>query len=344
MATIRSFTAPFEMTDLTEELLLIPNTYGLVNQLGIFRDESVTQNNISVESTGSTLALIPDQPRGSRNNVNVDRNRSIRSFHVPHFPLDDYLSPQDIQGKRAYGSDQAETQAAVMMRKLEDIRRKHAVTLEAARCYAITTGGIYAPNGTVSGNFYTDFGVTRKEIAFDLSNAATDVLSKIREVVDHIQENILDGEIAENFVALCSPEFFDELVKQASVKEAYKFYSSTQEPLRNGLRDGRYAKFEHGNVTFYRYIGSYKDANGVSQKLIPQNEAYFLPVGTMDTFITYFAPANKLEYVNTLGEKNYVFTYTDPKGAKVDIESEQNMLNLVRRPACVVRAVKGATI
>ena len=43
MAIIRSFTAPFEMTDLTEELLLIPNTYGLVNQLGIFRDESVTQ-------------------------------------------------------------------------------------------------------------------------------------------------------------------------------------------------------------------------------------------------------------------------------------------------------------
>ena len=38
MATIRSFTAPFEMTDLTEELLLIPNTYGLVNQLGIFRE------------------------------------------------------------------------------------------------------------------------------------------------------------------------------------------------------------------------------------------------------------------------------------------------------------------
>ena len=180
MALIRSFTQPFEMTDLTEELLLIPNTYGLINQLGIFRDESVTQHTISVESTGATLALIPDQPRGARNNVNVDRTRQIRSFPIPHFPLDDYLSPYDIQGKRAYGSDQAETQAAVMMRKLEDIRRKHAVTLEAARCYALTVGGIYAPNGTVSGNFYTDFGVTRKEIAFDLDNATTNVLAKIR--------------------------------------------------------------------------------------------------------------------------------------------------------------------
>ena len=129
MTIIRSFTAPFEMTDLTEELLLIPNTYGLVNQLGIFRDESVTQNNVSVESTGSTLALIPDQPRGSRNNVNVDRNRSIRSFHVPHFPLDDYLSPQDIQGKRAYGSDQAETQAAVMERQRIEREQKEQAEL-----------------------------------------------------------------------------------------------------------------------------------------------------------------------------------------------------------------------
>ena len=344
MALIRSFTQPFEMTDLTEELLLIPNNYGLINQLGIFRDESVTQHTISVESTGATLALIPDQPRGARNNVNIDRTRQIRSFPIPHFPLDDYLSPNDIQGKRAYGSDQAETQAAVMMRKLEDIRRKHAVTLEAARCYAITTGGIYAPNGTVSGNFYTDFGVTRKEVAFDLANAATDVLAKSREVVDHIQENILDGEVAERIIALCSPEFFDALVSQAGVKEAYKFYTSTQEPLRNGLREGRYARFEHGDITYYRYIGSYKDAAGVSQRLIPANEAYFLPLGTMDTFISYFSPANKLEYVNTLGEKNYVFTYTDPKGAKVEIESEQNVINLVRRPQCIVRAVKGATV
>ena len=156
-----------------------------------------------------------------------------------------------------------------------------------------------------------------------------DIIEQIKDKVELEKNNYTTGyrklseDLIDNLEWLCSPEFFDELVKQASVKEAYKFYSSTQEPLRNGLRDGRYAKFEHGNVTFYRYIGSYKDANGVSQKLIPQNEAYFLPVGTMDTFITYFAPANKLEYVNTLGEKNYVFTYTDPKGAKVDIESEQ---------------------
>lgn len=340
----RSFTAPFEMTDLTEELLLIPNMYGLVNQLGIFREESVTQHMISVESSSATLSLIPDRVRGDRNNVNKDRTRNIRAFPIPHFPLDDYLSPEDIQGKRAYGSDQAEQQGAVMARKLEDIRRKHAITLEASRMVAITQGIIYAPNGTVAGNYYTDFGITRKEIAFDLANPAVNVLDKATEATDHIQENILDGDVAEQFIALCSPQFFDALVNQAGIKEAYKFYSSTQEPLRKGLRDGRYKKFEHGDITYYRYVGTYKDANGVSQPLVPAGDAYFLPMGTQDTFMTYFSPANKLDYVNTLGEQVYVFTYTDPKGAKVEIESEQNTLSLLRRPAAVVRATMGATV
>ena len=344
MAITRSFTAPFEMTDLTEELLLIPNTYGLVNQLGIFREESVTQHMISVESSAATLALIPDRVRGERNNVNKDRTREIRAFPIPHYPLDDYIAPEDIQGKRAYGSDNAETVAAVKMRKLEDIRRKHAITLETSRMVAITQGTIYAPNGTVAGNYYTDFGITRKQVAFDLSNAATNVLDKITEVTDHIQENLLDGDVATEFVALCSPEFFDDLINQAGVKEAYKFYSSTQEPLRNGLRDGRYKKFVHGDVTFYRYVGSYKDADGVTQKLVPVGEAYFLPLGTMDTFMTYYSPANKLDYVNTLGEQAYVFEFTDPKGSKIEIESESNVLNLLRRPSAVVRAVRGATV
>lgn len=343
MAIIRSFDRPFELADLTEELMLVPNTYGLINDLGIFRSEGVTQHTVTIESSASTLALIPDQVRGARNNVNRDRTRNIRAFPLGHFPLDDYLGPEDLQGKRAYGSDSADTEAAAVMRKMEDIRKKHAITVEFARAYAITTGGIYAPNGTIAGNYYTDFGVTRKDVAFDLANSATDVLAKQREVVDHIQENIISGEVPNGVIALCSPEFFDAYVSQAGVKEAYKFFQSTQNPLRDGLRTGRYASFTHGDVTLYRYIGSYKDADGNTQRIIPANEAYFLPAGTADTFISYFGPANKLDLVNTIGEEAYMFTYRDPKGSKIEIETEHNAIHLIRRPQAIVRAVKGAT-
>jgi hypothetical protein len=333
MATIRSFDKPFEVTDLTEELLLVPNTWGLVNEMGVFRTEGVTQHSITIEESSRTLSVITDQPRGARNSVNKDDNRKIRALAVPHFPLDDYISPQDLQGKRAYGSDAAETEAAVMARKIERIRMNHAVTLEFARCKAITTGDIYAPNGTVSGNYYTEFGVTRKQVDFVLGTASTNVLEKGEEIIAHITDEILSGESVNSVTALCSPEFFAKLIKQAGVVDAYRYYTSTQEPNRARLGTGLYRRFVHGGVEYVEYRGSY---NG--ERLIPAGDAYFLPMGTSDTFISYFSPANKFDLVNTIGEEAYMFTFRDPKNEKIEIQSEHNAIHLIRRPQVVVRA------
>ena len=333
MAIARSFTNDFKLTDLTQDLLLIPNTWGLINELGIFSDESVSQHSVTVESTSGTLGLITDRVRGERTNVSRDETRVLRSFPVPFFPLDDAVKPEDIQGIRAYGtSETAETEAAVIARKLERIRRNHAVTLEFARAQAITQGTIYAPNGTVAGNYYTEFGVTRKEIDFVLGNATTNILGKSEEGIAHIQDNIMSGETISEIIVLCSPEFFAKLIDHASVKEAYKYYTSTQEPLRNRLGTGIYRKFMHGNVLYIDYRGSY---NG--QRLIPANEAYMLPTGTTDTFKTYYGPANRFSHVNTLGEQAYVWTFRNPTDTEITIQSESSFLNLIRRPQAVVK-------
>lgn len=329
----RSFEKPFELVDYTEELLLVPNKWGLINELGIFSGEGVSQHSVTVESAEGTLGLVTDKVRGERNNVNKDDTRALRSFAIPHFPLDDAIKPQDVQGKRAYGQpDAAETEAAVIARKLERIRMNHAVTLEAARAYALTTGNVYAPNGTVAGNFYTDFGVTRKSIDFVLGTSTTDLTAKSEEAISHIQDNILSGEVVSNVVVLCSPQFFGKLINHATLKDAYKYYSSTQEPLRQRLGSGLYRRFVHGGVEYVEYRGSY---NG--NVLIPAGEAYALPMGTADMFKTYFSPANKFSHVNTIGEQAYVFTYRDAKDEEVTVQSESNFLNLIRRPAAVVQ-------
>lgn len=335
MTTSRSFTNGFQLTDLTQDLMLIPNTWGLINELNIFSPESVSQHSVTVESTSGTLGLITDRVRGDRNNVSRDELRTLRSFPVPHFPLDDAVKPEDIQGVRAYGtSEAAETEANVIARKLERIRRNHAVTLEFARAQALTQGTIYAPNGTVSGNYYTEFGVTRKEIDFVLGTATTNLLAKSEEGIAHIQDNILSGESVNNIIILCSPEFFSKLIDHASVKEAYKYYSSTQEPLRQRLGTGVYRRFIHGSVEYIEYRGSY---NG--QRLIPAGEAYMIPQGTSDTFKTYFSPANRFSHVNTLGEQAYVWTMRDPNDSEITIQSESNFINLIRRPQCIVKCL-----
>lgn len=329
----RSFTNAFEITDMTQEINLIPNTWGLINELGVFGEEAVSQHSITVEATEGTLGLITDQVRGARNLVNKDDTRKLYSYAMPHFPQDDYVAPQDVQGKRAYGSaDMAETEAAVIARKLERIRRNHAITLEYARAQAITAGTVYAPNGTVAGDFYSDFGITRKSVDFVLGTATTDVNGKGEEVIAHIQDNVNNGGVVNNVVALCSPAFFAKLINQATIKDAYRYYSSTQEPLRQRLGSGLYRRFIHGGIEYIEYRGSY---NGSA--LIPSGEAYALPVGVTDLFTTYFGPANTFAHVNTLGEQAYVFTFRDPKNQKIEIQSESNFINVVRRPAAVVK-------
>jgi Phage major capsid protein E len=332
MATIRSFDKPFEMVDLTEELNLIPNTWGLINELGLFRPEGITQHSVSVEAYTGTLSVIGDAVRGARNFVNKDDTRNIRSFPVPHFPADDQITPSDLQGKRAYGVDQADTEAAVVARKLERIRRNHAVTMEAGRAYAITTGAIYAPNLTVVDNYYTSFNITRLEIDAVLGTSTTDVVAKIEQAIASIQDNITSGEVVNSVTALCSPVFFAKLIAHAKVTAAFQYYSSTQEPLRNRLGSGVYRRFSFGGCDFIEYRGSF---NGTA--LIPSGDAYFFPMGTQDTFISYFSPANKLSLTNTVGEPVYAFQYRDPKDEGILLQSECNQLHLVRRPQAIVR-------
>lgn len=333
MATVRSFTQPFEMVDYTEELLIIPNTWGLMNSLGVFENEGVAQHSITVEKIDQSLALITDRVRGERNNMNKDYNRELHSFAIPHFPLDDYIKPEDVQGKRAYGQADSEEQLGlVRARKLERIRRNHAVTLEAARMQAITAGTVYAPNNTVVTDWYSSFNITREEIDFVLGTGTTDVIAKGEQVIAHIQDNILNGDIVNEIVALCSPTFFSKLISQAGVKEAYKYYTSTQEPNRSRLGSGPYREFTHGGIRYIEYRGSY---NGTP--LIPDGDAYFMPLGVTDMFKTYFSPANKFSFVNTAGEEAYVFEYPSDRDEEIVLQSESNFINMLRRPQIVVR-------
>ena len=77
---------------------------------------------------------------------------------------------------------------------------------------------------------------------------------------------------------------------------------------------------------------------GSITRYIPAGDAYFLPAGGQDDFVTYFAPAQKFDLIGTVGQEAYVFEYADSKGEQITLESEMNMLSVLRRPSLVVRA------
>lgn len=336
MTTARSLTSAYDIVDWTAELNQIPNMYGLTQELGIFRNESVAQNVVQFEAYNQTIGLVTDQYRGTRNTVSSDDPRRAHAYILAHFPLDDQLTARELVGKRAYGSaDAAETEAAAIMRKMERIRKSHAMTAEVARIHTLVTGTQFAPNNTVSANFYTDFGVTQKLVTWDdASTSATIIRDISREAVDHIQKNILSGESPSSFVALCSPEYFDKMVSQTGVIDAWRATQTMENYNRAGFRTGKYDEITFGNIRYIRYFGFRPDGTA----MIPANEACILPLGTEDTFVTYFGPAERFDTINTLGEEAYMWTQRSEDNTSIKVSSESNFANLIRRPQCIVKA------
>jgi hypothetical protein len=349
----RSFANGFQVADWTQELVTIPNTWGTIGQLGLFSEDAVSQHVVYFEEQNFSINVVGDRTRGTRNNQNAGQSRKIHTFSVPHFPLDDYISPQDLQGQRAYAvgganPENVETLDLVRARKMVRIRKNHAITLEYARAQLITAGTVYAPNGTVVQDWNAEFGVTRHSIDFLLGTSTTDVMGKIEEGIAYIQDNA-NGETVLGTLVLCSPEFFQKLISHPRVQTAYQYYmNGNQQPLRDRLAAagilanaqatqtlGMHRVFDYGGTVFLEM----RDAlpvNGTTTRLLSANSAYMIPTGTTETFKTWYSPANRFEFVNTLGEPVYMFETQDPNGTKIDIQTETNFVNGTMRPQLIV--------
>lgn len=338
---VRSFGSAYEVSDWTQEISTIQNQWGTIGKLGLFKEERLSQNVVVFESRQENGGIIIDRVRGERSNVAKGTPSQIHSFPVPHFPLMDAILPQDIQGQRAYGTvDAAATLTAKRIEKMEYIRRAHARTLEFARAQAIVSGTVYAPSGTVVQNFNTEFGVTRTVVPFALASSTTEVMSKGESVIAAMQDNAGVTDMT-GIIGLCSPEFFAALISHPSIKQAYQYYASTQEPLRmrqaaGGSAIAMHREFYFGGIMYMELRDSYS-VNGTMTRLIPANKAFFVPTGT-DAFKTWFSPMDRFQFVNTQAEFVYLLESMDPAGTQYTLESESNHISALLRPELVIEA------
>lgn len=335
MSIVRSFSNGFEVIDWTQEVNIIPNTWGTIGQMGIFTEIPVTQHVVSFTEIDWTTGVVLDRVRGERANQNAGSSRKIHTFSVPHFPLDDGIEPADLQGFSAYsaeGTGQVDVLDSVRARKLLRLRQAHANGLEIARAQLITAGTVYAPNGTYTMNWNTEFGVSRQTVDFTLGTTTADMVANVEAGISYIQDH-LQGSSMSGTVVLCSPTFFARFISHASVKTAYQYYQQTQTPLgqqRLGGASALHRQFQWAGTTFIEM----RD-NIAGNVLIPAGLAYMVPLGT-DVFQTYFSPANRFGLVNTLGEQVYVFETADLKGTRIDLESESNFVNAIMKPNLIV--------
>ena len=327
-------TDAFSMVALTAAINKIPNTYGRLEQLNLFPAMGVRTRTIIIEEMNGVLNLLPTRPVGAPATLGATGKRKVRSFVIPHIPHEDAVLPEEVQGIRAFGSEsEPEALANLMALKLQNMRNKHAITLEHLRMGALK-GVILDADGSTLYDLYSEFGITAKTVNFALTTASTEVLLKVLEVKRHIEDN-LKGEFMTGIMCLCSQGFFDALTTHAKVKEAYSRW-------QNGLAllsDNR-TGFTFGGVTFEEYRGQATDADGNVRKFVADDEAHFFPLGTASTFRTHFAPADFNETANTLGLPLYAKQEPRKFGRGTDLHTQQNPLPLCLRPEVLVKATK----
>ncbi|MDD3676893.1 major capsid protein [Thauera propionica] len=324
----------FTLAEMTAAIQLLPNPYGRVGQLGLFAPEPISQRNVIIESIEGELRLLPAVAPGAPATVGSTDKREVRSFAVPHIPHNDVVLPEEVQGVRGLGLAAGEDPlVTVMTRKLARMRAKHAQTLEYMRVNALL-GVTKDGAGNTIYDWHAEFGLAKKSVDFLFGSSNADMMPRCTEVARHIEEN-LKGEMMTSIHALVSPEFFDRLVAQKGVKEAYAFYQGTAgtNPLRDDVRRG----FRFGPILFEEYFGTVTLANGSTERLIPAGEGVAFTLGTLDTFKTYFAPANLMEAVGTYGQELYAYQIARPNGTGIDIYTQSNPLPIVKRPALTVR-------
>ena len=325
----------FSMASLTESINILPNNYGKLEAMNLFPQKSVRTRNIAVEEMNGVLNLLPTQIPGGSATVGTRGKRKMRSFTIPHIPHDDVVLPEEVQGIRAFGSEtELQAMANVITDHLQSMRNKHAITLEHLRMGALK-GTILDADGSTLYNLYDEFEIAPKTVNFALGTANTDVKKKCLEVLRHIEDNLC-GEFMTGVHCLVSPDFFDALTSNSKVKEAYERWQEGA-ALRDDMRSG----FTFGGITFEEYRGQATSPDGTPRKFIDANEGHCFPVGTSQTFVTYFAPADFNETVNTLGLPIYAKQEPRKFDRGTDLHTQSNPLPLCLRPSVLVKVTAG---
>lgn len=334
----------FDMQSLTAAIDKMPFSPGRIGQLNLFQNRPITTRHAVIEERQGILALVPVLPRGSSNQTTIHQpRRKARSFQVPHMPQWMELLAEDLEGKRAFGTeDQTEVFSQIVNDRLEQMKGNHELTWEYHRIGALNGKILDADGSTVVEDFFADFGITQTQTNVDFTDTGTyalpapvmDMKILAQQLIRTIQV-ALGGTSFTGVRVFCGNLFWDNFIYHGTVRKAYEYYQQnsflreTQIPTdQNGNSGG----FKFADVTWENYRGFIGTTT-----FIPDTGAIVFPEGTRDVFLEVCAPADFVETVNTRGQPLYVKQERMKWDKGVEIHTQSNVLYMCSRPACLLK-------
>lgn len=323
----------FSVQSLTKAINLTPYQPMLIGSMGLFSEEGITTTTLSIEKRGTTLSLVPTAARGAPGRPESNDKSTLVPISTVHLPQRGAVVADEVQNVRAFGSEtELETVQNLVNNKLAKMRRNLDVTIEWQRIGAIKGQVLDSDGTTVLLDLNTAFGTSQQTKDLVLDNDATKVKQKIVEAT-RLVETALGGVMHGGMIALCGTAFFDALVGHPAVEKAYDRYLESQF-LRTTQRnqEGTGPGFPFVGVQWQEYKGAVSN-----QTFVGANDAYLIPMGVPDLFVTHFAPADYMETVNTVGLPYYAKQEMMRMNKGVELEAQSNPISICTRPNVVVK-------
>lgn len=330
----------FSVTSLTDAVRDMKVRSSRINDLGLFAEKGITTLTVSIERMGDIIQLVAPTPRGAPGDTKERPKRSMTAVAVPHFQRDWTVMADEVQGVREFGSESdIQTVQGVVADKLADNLADLDLTEEYSRLGAVQGIVTYKDESTL--NLFDLFGIQQPAAdVFDMSvsdgslrQKCTSIIRKTRKVV---------GALAFDHVhAFVGDDFFDALLKCPEVRATYTGWTDAQ-ILRDsyvGPNRSENPIFTFGGIVWENY-GAIDDSGDGSLVGIGAGQARFFPMGMPNLFRTYYAPADYVETVNTVGLRRYAKQWPMPNGKGINGETQTNALHLCTRPGVLMSATK----
>lgn len=261
--------------------------------------------------------------RGAPGKPVTSEGRSAIPFIIPHLPECGALLADEVQGVRAFGSEsQAEVLQTPLNERLAQMRTNIDYTIEYHRAAAIM-GNYINSNGDAT-SLFTTLGVTQQTQAMRFHATSRSAARNKAFLAIKIVKAALGGIPFTGLTALCGDDFWAALIGDADTRATYLNQVQASE-LRGNPTDALTAY----GIRWEWYSGTSAVNMGV--------DAYLIPRGVPGLCITRFAPANCVETVNTIGLPYYAKAEPMDFGKGYQLEAQSNPLNLVTRPAAIVK-------
>lgn len=320
------------LTALVNDRDYVPGRAGELAFAGVA--EGVNTLSVAIEKTAVGLSLIQTTPRNAPAPKEERDKGNIRNVGIPQIKIEDTIQASEVVGVRELGStDQLRTAQTVVNRQLAKMNSRMDLTLEHHRLGALQ-GSILDADGAELTNLFSLFGVSQvAEFDFELDDPTTDVRNKCAAVIRAGKANAKTVIPATaNMWALCSDGFFDSLISHASVKGVYDGWAAAERRLGGSYVHG---VFEFGGIFFENYQGT-DDGSTVA---IEANKAKFFWTGVPGMYAEYYAPADFMETVNTIGLPRYAKQAVDTRFQRfVEVHLQANPLPLCLRPKTLMKA------